>query len=97
MLIAKNAGRRIAALLGMTSTLPPLFRYNIRMDFEFHAPFQPTGDQPKAILTGLYNELTMPLDLRKAHNADAKAVWDAYDRAWPLDNEPANISHLMTL
>ena len=30
--------------------LKPLpISYNIRMDFELHAPFQPTGDQPEAI------------------------------------------------
>jgi hypothetical protein len=52
---------------------------------------------PEASLADLYNELTMPPDLRKAHNANDKAVWEAYGKAWPLDDEPACVAHLMKL
>lgn len=52
---------------------------------------------PEASLADLYDELTMPPDLRKAHKANDKAVWDAYGRAWPLDDEPACVAHLMRL
>jgi hypothetical protein len=52
---------------------------------------------PEASLADLYNELTMPPDLRKAHLANDKAVWEAYGKAWPLDDEPACVAHLMIL
>lgn len=50
---------------------------------------------PEASLADLYDELTMPPELRKAHNANDKAVWEAYGKAWPLDDEPACVSFLM--
>ena len=52
---------------------------------------------PEASLADLYDELTMPPDLRKAHKANDKAVWEAYGRAWPLDDEPACVAYLMKL
>ncbi len=52
---------------------------------------------PDASLADLYDELTMPPNLRKAHQANDKAVWEAYDKAWPLDDEPACVAHLMQL
>jgi len=51
----------------------------------------------EASLADLYDELTMPPDLRKAHKANDKAVWEAYGRAWPLDDEPACVAYLMKL
>lgn len=52
---------------------------------------------PEASLADLYDELTMPPELRKAHNANDKAVWEAYGKAWPLDDEPACVAHLMMM
>jgi len=52
---------------------------------------------PDASLADLYDELTMPPALRKAHQANDKAVWEAYGKAWPLDDEPACVAHLMQL
>jgi len=53
---------------------------------------------PEASLADLYDELTMPPDLRKAHQANDKAVWEAYAKPWhPLDNEPACVAYLMEL
>ena len=53
---------------------------------------------PDASLADLYDELTMPPDLRKAHQANDKAVWEAYAKPWhPLDNEPACVAYLMEL
>ena len=52
---------------------------------------------PDASLADLYDELTMPPDLRKAHQANDKAVWEAYGKAWPLDDEPACVAHLMSI
>jgi len=45
----------------------------------------------------IFDELTMPPDLRKAHIANDKAVWEAYGKAWPLDDEPTCVAHLMQL
>ena len=52
---------------------------------------------PNASLADLYDELTMPPDLRKAHIANDKAVWEAYGRAWPFEDESACVAHLMKL
>lgn len=52
---------------------------------------------PEASLADLYDELTMPPELRKAHKANDKAVWEAYGKAWPLDDEPTCVAHLMHL
>ena len=52
---------------------------------------------PDASLADLYDELTMPPDLRKAHQANDKAVWEAYGKPWPLDDEPACVANLMQL
>jgi len=51
---------------------------------------------PEASLADLYDELTMPPDLRKAHQANDKAVWEAYGKVWPLDDEPACVAWLMS-
>lgn len=52
---------------------------------------------PYASLADLYDELTMPPDLRKAHKANDKGVWEAYGKVWPLDDEPACVAYLMEL
>jgi len=39
----------------------------------------------------------MPPDLRKAHIANDRAVWETYGKAWPFDDEPACVAHLMKL
>jgi len=52
---------------------------------------------PKASLADLYNNLTMPPELRKAHIHNDKAVWEAYGKPWPFDDEPACVAYLMEL
>ncbi|MCM1565626.1 MAG: methylase, partial [Dehalobacter sp.] len=52
---------------------------------------------PEASLADLYDELTMPPELRKAHTANDKAVWEAYGKPWPLGDEPACVAYLMRL
>ncbi len=52
---------------------------------------------PDASLADLYDELTMPPELRKAHIANDKAVWEAYGRAWPFEDETACVAYLMKL
>ncbi|MBR4152538.1 MAG: class I SAM-dependent DNA methyltransferase [Selenomonadaceae bacterium] len=48
-------------------------------------------------LADLYDELTMPADLRKAHRANDKAVAAAYGFENILDDEPAIVAELMKL
>ena len=52
---------------------------------------------PEASLADLYDELTMPSELRKAHTTNDKAVWEAYGKAWQFDNEPACVAYLMEM
>ena len=55
------------------------------------------SNYPDRSYADLYDPLFMPPDLRKAHIANDKAVWEAYGKAWPLDDEPACVAHLMVL
>lgn len=55
------------------------------------------ANYPDRSYADLYDPLFMPPDLRKAHTANDKAVWEAYGKAWPLDDEPACVAHLMKL
>ncbi len=48
-------------------------------------------------LAELYDELMMPYDLRRAHQDNDRAVWEAYGRAWPIGDESACVAHLMKL
>ncbi|MBR4151983.1 MAG: class I SAM-dependent DNA methyltransferase [Selenomonadaceae bacterium] len=48
-------------------------------------------------LADLYDELTMPADLRKAHRANDKAIAAAYGFENILDDEPAIVAELMKL
>jgi hypothetical protein len=52
---------------------------------------------PAATRADLYDELTMPADLRKAHRAKDKAVATAYGFSDILDDEPAIVAELMKL
>ncbi|MHC1787269.1 MAG: class I SAM-dependent DNA methyltransferase [Christensenellales bacterium] len=52
---------------------------------------------PGAPLAVLYDDTVMPPDLRRAHQDNDRAVWEAYQRAWPLGDEPACVAHLMRL
>jgi len=55
------------------------------------------ANYPDRSYADLYDPLFMPIDLRKAHTANDKAVWEAYGKAWPLDDEPACVAYLMRL
>lgn len=52
---------------------------------------------PNATLADLYDELTMPADLRKAHKANDRAVAAAYGFENILDDEPAIVTELFNL
>lgn len=45
----------------------------------------------------LYDPLFMPMDLRKAHQENDKAVWEAYGKKWELGNEEQCVAYLMKL
>lgn len=42
---------------------------------------------PDSSLTDLYDELTMPVELRRAHQANDKAVMEAYDMTKIVDGK----------
>jgi len=48
-------------------------------------------------LAQMYDLDMMPVALRKAHTQLDRAVWEAYDRAWPIGDESACVAHLMKL
>lgn len=52
---------------------------------------------PDETLADLYDDTVMPPDLRRAHQDNDRAVWEAYGRAWPISDESACVAHLMTL
>jgi len=55
------------------------------------------SNYPDRSYADLYDPLFMPPDLRKAHIANDKAVWEAYCKAWPFEDEPACVAYLMKL
>ena len=52
---------------------------------------------PDASLADLYDEATMPPELRRAHQRNDRAVWETYGQAWPIGSESACVAHLMKL
>ncbi len=52
---------------------------------------------PNDSYADLYNDIVMPPDLRRAHQDNDRAVWEAYGRAWPISDENACVAHLMKL
>lgn len=52
---------------------------------------------PNASLADLYDELTMPKELRKAHQENDKAVMQAYNFDWKKMNEVQCVSELMKM
>lgn len=52
---------------------------------------------PDSSLADLYDELTMPSELRTAHQKNDRAVWEAYGAAWPIGSESACVAYLMKM
>lgn len=50
---------------------------------------------PDSSLANLYDESTMPPELRTAHQRNDKAVWEAYGRAWDIKSESSCVAELM--
>ncbi len=52
---------------------------------------------PDASLADLYDESTMPPELRRAHQQNDKAVWAAYGKRWDIKSESACVAELMRM
>lgn len=52
---------------------------------------------PNSSLADLYDELTMPVELRKAHQENDKAVMEAYDFDWRHMTESECVAELMRM
>ena len=52
---------------------------------------------PEESLADLYDNRTMPPELRKAHQANDRAVWEAYGKAWDIKSESECVAYLMKL
>lgn len=48
-------------------------------------------------LADLYDERTMPPELRRAHQQNDRAVWEAYGKAWDIKSESECVAHLMKM
>lgn len=48
-------------------------------------------------LADLYDERTMPPELRLAHQQNDRAVWEAYGKAWDIKSESECVAHLMRM
>lgn len=52
---------------------------------------------PNSSLADLYDELTMPPELRKAHQANDIAVYEAYRKAWDIKSESDCVAKLLEI
>ena len=52
---------------------------------------------PNSTLADLYDELSMPPELRKAHQQNDRAVWEAYGKVWDIKSESSCVAELMKL
>ena len=52
---------------------------------------------PNSSLADLYDERTMPPELRKAHQLNDVAVWEAYGKKWDIKSESNCVAELMKM
>lgn len=52
---------------------------------------------PESSLSSLYDEVTMPVELRKAHQLNDLAVWEAYGKKWDKRSESDCVAELMKM
>ena len=52
---------------------------------------------PDSSLADLYDEVTMPKELRRAHQQNDRAVWEAYGKAWDIKSESGCVAELMRI
>ena len=53
--------------------------------------------RPEASLADLYDDISMPPELRKAHQQNDRAVWEAYGKTWNIGKESDCVAYLMQL
>lgn len=76
-----------------------------KLNDEVKAKLEETGSKilevrakyPNDSYAELYDDSFMPMDLRKAHQANDKAVWEAYDKAWDITSEVDCVAYIMKL
>lgn len=51
---------------------------------------------PNDSLADLYDPVAMPIELRKAHQDNDRAVWEAYGKAWDITSESDCVAYLMS-
>lgn len=52
---------------------------------------------PDCSLADLYDDVVMPPELRKAHQLNDKAVWEAYGKKWNISSESECVAELMKM
>ncbi len=52
---------------------------------------------PDSSLADLYDEVTMPPELRTAHQKNDRAVWEAYGKRWDISSEADCVAELMKM
>lgn len=52
---------------------------------------------PDCSLADLYDDVVMPPELRKAHQLNDKAVWEAYGKKWHISSESECVAELMKM
>lgn len=52
---------------------------------------------PDCSLADLYDDIAMPPELRKAHQLNDKAVWEAYGKKWDISSESECVAYLMKM
>ena len=52
---------------------------------------------PDCSLADLYDEVTMPPELRNAHHLNNRAVWEAYGKRWSISSETECVAELMKM
>ena len=52
---------------------------------------------PDSSLADLYDEVTMPKELRRAHQQNDRTIWEAYGKAWDIKSESGCVAELMRM
>ena len=75
----------------------PTDEQRVRVEATAQGILDARAKYPKASLADLYDELTMPPELRKAHQENDKAVMEAYGFDWRHMSESDCVAALMKL
>jgi hypothetical protein len=75
----------------------PMEAHRARIEQTARGILDARANYPNETYADLYDNTVMPYDLRRVHQENDRAVWEAYDRAWPISDENACVAHLMKL